>query len=219
MKKTFLPWLSGMCMILLVVLTAVDWIALNKDWYAGWYENSRLSEQLGVSNEAIESAMNMMLDYVAGNAASMDGQLEELGEVYNAKEKAHMKDVRSLYESAMQLRQICCGIVVAVVLYYLLTGQPGWLAWGYISAGCCWLVLIAFLGLWMATGFDDFWTHFHQLFFSNDLWLLDPATDFMINICPEKLFSDLIGQILIFILAVTGGFGIVSWLGIRQRKS
>ena len=65
-------------------------------------------------------------------------------------------------------------------------------------------VLFGFLGMWAATGFDDFWTHFHQLFFDNDLWLMDPATDFMIRICPAGLFEELIGRILLwFVSALT----------------
>ena len=41
------------------------------------------------------------------------------------------------------------------------------------------------------------WTRFHTLFFTNDLWLLDPATDFMIVICPESMFSALVVAILL----------------------
>ena len=31
---------------------------------------------------------------------------------------------------------------------------------------------------------------FHQIFFDNDLWILDPATDLLINIVPEPFFMD-----------------------------
>ena len=31
---------------------------------------------------------------------------------------------------------------------------------------------------------------FHHLFFDNDLWILDPAKDNLINLLPEGFFSD-----------------------------
>ena len=32
---------------------------------------------------------------------------------------------------------------------------------------------------------------FHLLFFTNDLWLLDPATDLLIRICPQSMFAEM----------------------------
>ena len=42
------------------------------------------------------------------------------------------------------------------------------------------------------------------MFFSNDLWLLDPATDFMIVICPENMFSALVTRIVLLFVVVLG---------------
>lgn len=44
------------------------------------------------------------------------------------------------------------------------------------------------LGFVMAIGFDTFFVKFHELFFSNDDWLFDPATDPIINVLPEGFF-------------------------------
>ena len=50
---------------------------------------------------------------------------------------------------------------------------------------------------------------FHEMFFSNDLWLLDPNTDMLINIVPEPFFIDtslyicitfIIGSVLLILL-------------------
>lgn len=50
--------------------------------------------------------------------------------------------------------------------------------------------------------FNGFWTTFHQLFFTNDLWLLNPATDLMINLFPEAFFSHLVIRILLWFLCL-----------------
>ena len=46
------------------------------------------------------------------------------------------------------------------------------------------------LGLIMSTDFTRYFTIFHQIFFDNDLWILNPATDLLINIVPEPFFMD-----------------------------
>ena len=38
-------------------------------------------------------------------------------------------------------------------------------------------------------GFSRVFIAFHHLAFSNDLWLLDPATDAMIRMLPEEFFA------------------------------
>jgi integral membrane protein (TIGR01906 family) len=72
----------------------------------------------------------------------------------------------------------------------------------YIKSGISWLmkclqvgavVTVAFLGsvmLWALIDFNSIFYFFHILSFSNDLWLLDPATDYLIMMFPEGFFFD-----------------------------
>ena len=61
---------------------------------------------------------------------------------------------------------------------------------------------------------------FHHIFFDNDLWLFDPATDYMIRMLPEGLFYDMVMRIgAIFV----GGLAVVLVLSfipqiMKQRK-
>jgi integral membrane protein (TIGR01906 family) len=36
--------------------------------------------------------------------------------------------------------------------------------------------------------FDALWTRFHQIAFRNDLWQLDPSTDYLIMLFPEPFW-------------------------------
>ncbi|WP_368259501.1 TIGR01906 family membrane protein [Enterococcus sp. 2201sp1_2201st1_C11_2201SCRN_220225] len=63
------------------------------------------------------------------------------------------------------------------------------------------------LGFVMAAGFDTFFVKFHELFFSNDDWLFDPATDPIINVLPEGFFMYCF--ILAFVLVEVFFFGMV----------
>ena len=44
------------------------------------------------------------------------------------------------------------------------------------------------IGVWL--NFDKLFVTFHKLFFSNDDWLFDPATDEIITVLPESFFMD-----------------------------
>ena len=51
------------------------------------------------------------------------------------------------------------------------------------------------LGLLFASDFTKYFTIFHEIFFTNDLWLFDPATDYMIRMLPEGFFYDMVMRI------------------------
>ena len=80
-------------------------------------------------------------------------------------------------------------------------------------------VCILLLGIAVARDFNAVFTKFHEIFFDNDLWLFDPATDYMIRMLPEGLFFDMVLRIGGFFLT---GLGICLALSIfcmvRVRK-
>jgi integral membrane protein (TIGR01906 family) len=50
---------------------------------------------------------------------------------------------------------------------------------------------VAAVGAFAITGFDEAWTRFHEIAFSNDLWRLDPDTDRLIQMFPEPFWEDM----------------------------
>ena len=71
--------------------------------------------------------------------------------------------------------------------------------------------MILVLGVLITTNFSRAFILFHKLFFTNDLWLLNPETAWMIRLLPESFFagialrtaiSFLVGLLLIHVLTV-----------------
>jgi integral membrane protein (TIGR01906 family) len=50
------------------------------------------------------------------------------------------------------------------------------------------VALVVLVGIASLIDFDGLWTRFHQVAFRNDLWLLDPATDYLIMLFPEPFW-------------------------------
>jgi integral membrane protein (TIGR01906 family) len=60
---------------------------------------------------------------------------------------------------------------------------------------------VAVLGFLLSRDFTAAFIRFHEIFFTNDLWLFDPAEDYMIRMLPEGLFSDFAVRIGIILSA------------------
>ena len=79
-------------------------------------------------------------------------------------------------------------------------------------------ILIAVIILIVSGDFEKYFILFHRIFFTNDLWMLDPTTDNLINIVPEGFFVDMTERILIIfssIIIFTVGCGTVIKKGFK----
>ena len=50
------------------------------------------------------------------------------------------------------------------------------------------VALVVLVGVLSLMDFDGLWTRFHQIAFRNDLWQLDPTTDYLIMLFPEPFW-------------------------------
>ncbi|MBR4082194.1 MAG: TIGR01906 family membrane protein [Clostridia bacterium] len=122
-------------------------------------------------------------------------------------EQLHMADVRGIFR----------------ILYMLaVPGLPALAAlWGLRRKGSlriCGMTCIALLTcigavlVWCAVDFDSLFLLFHRVAFTNDLWLLDPRTDLMIQLMPTPFFLEyaiLIAGIFLGAAAVLAALSLV----------
>jgi integral membrane protein (TIGR01906 family) len=50
------------------------------------------------------------------------------------------------------------------------------------------VALVILVGLLSLMDFEALWTRFHQVAFRNDLWQLDPSSDYLIMLFPEPFW-------------------------------
>ena len=111
-------------------------------------------------------------------------------------EQLHMADVRAIFSLVYVLAPL--GIPAALGLG--LMRRRG-------SMKCCavtcggFLAFAVVLGVWGAVDFDSLFVLFHRIAFTNDLWLLDPRTDLMIQLMPTSFFIEYAAVIAGFFLA------------------
>jgi len=172
------------------------------DFYRAEYEKLKRPEAIGISQQELMEVTEALLDYIRGRKPDLKVRAVIKGQeryVFNEREIAHMVDVRELFMKGYRLRTIL--IVVSVfllIVLYMLTKKDmvRWLLKAH-------LLLLAFLAVvggilfWLINqDFTPYWNYFHYIFFDNDLWLLDPQVDILIQIVPEQFFFDIVTRIM-----------------------
>lgn len=117
---------------------------------------------------------------------------------FNEREVQHMQDCQALFGL---LKKANWTLLLGCFLLQILPKVFAWLC--EIKDGTAWtvgqlwagsgiiLAPLAIFALWAVVDFDSAFTFFHKLLFTNDLWLLDPRTDLLINICPQSMFMSM----------------------------
>lgn len=210
-------YVSVIALIIILFVTSIDINCFNKDFFHSQYASLKTADELGMSDEDLNKATDTLLDYLQDRREDIIVEVTVKGtrqEAFNSKEAAHMVDVKGLYQFALVLRNVCIILFVASFIYLLIRLKKGvftLLSIDYMKVAIVFAVVFTFLALWAYVDFDAFWTAFHKLAFRNDLWLLDPNTDLMINLFPAPFFSALVFRIVgmfagAFILLFLGGY-------------
>lgn len=206
--KKIISLLFGWCVIVAVLLWSVRLWALQPSFYYHVYDRIDLADRLNVSDRDLDRCITVLLDYLKDDRQDIQvtiTQSKTKRKAFDWRETIHMKDVKQFYQNAMLVRNILSmGAIVLGIFMYRKKNGKFFLAKGYLRACIGFLILIVMLGLWILTDFTDFWTHFHQVFFTNDYWLLTPDVDFMIDMLPETVFLQLVIRIVITVVVILG---------------
>lgn len=208
--------------ILLTLSFLLGWLAQSvmavgqrEDYYLRSFQKYRVWEDAGISEEDAARIARALPQYLTGDTQALSLEITLDGETqpaFHADELAHMADVRGLFVLAERLLLVCA-VCFAVLVILLLVWRSHWdlrllwraVLWTMAGGLACFLAL----AVWAAVDFSSLFTLFHQLSFSNDLWLMNPATDLMIRLMPQDMFFDgmlsiglwLVGGLLAYLLA------------------
>ena len=97
------------------------------------------------------------------------------GSVQRAGDAAHGRRAKPVSGGDDLWVDCSCGRTCLFCLGDLLLRERQAALMGYIHANWVFLLLFGLLALFAALDFNTFWTNFHRVFFTNDLWLLDSA--------------------------------------------
>ena len=126
--------------------------------------------------------------------------------VLNERERGHMRDVRGVFAGFFALVAIAA---VALVIAARRTGgtEARFALWRAVSAGARGLAVgLAVAGAVAILAFDAAFEVFHRLFFSSGSYTFDPRTDRLVQLFPERFWSEtstIVGSVALVIALLT----------------
>lgn len=177
----------------LVLITTNIRVAISeKAVYDYSVRNYGAEENSGIPEGELIRANGEIVDYVTGGegplSITVTNSAGEREPLFNARETTHMADVRDLV-GAMFVAQIASvALVLTLAVVMVVLWPPRALAAAALYGAVLTAGVLAAVGLLAVTGFDGAWSQFHGVFFTNDLWKLDPDTDHLIQMFPEEFW-------------------------------
>lgn len=219
--KVFFASIISIMMIYIIFVSCINVFAFNRHFYNMEYQSLNTAKNLGMSETSLYVATDTLLDYLQDYRDHINVKVEvhqKEREVFDDREKAHMIDVKNLYQDALLIRNVMVVIVIALALFLYYDQKKEFkevLTYAYIRVSIMFLFALTALILYAISDFTTFWTNFHKIFFANDLWLLNPNTSIMINMFPETFFYHLVFAIAISFVFVLIMFFVYS---VRYQK-
>jgi len=181
---------------LFLILFNVTYITHSEWLYSySWWRND-IENRTGLPASELNRGANQIKEYFLDDSERLDlrvnfGNTEV--SLYNEREILHMIDVKALMKGVFSIvvwSGLAILLLIAAGALLLWQGLPDLLArslrWSAIGTGAFLLVF----GIASLINFGWVFTQFHFLSFANDLWLLDPRTDYLVIMFPQQFFFE-----------------------------
>ena len=183
-------------------------LLLDFDVYRQEYEKYDVLSDLDMTMDDVMYVTHEMMDYLRGEGdtlsviTTVEGKEQDF---FNEQDRFHMGEVRNLFIGGLNIRIGACVAAVVCILFLIITRadikkilpRSYWIALGVTGAA------VLLIGIAAVVNFNAVFVQFHHIFFDNDLWIFDPAEDYMIRMLPEGLFYDMVMRIgAIFVVSL-----------------
>lgn len=223
-KRFFALSVCGWLLLFLgLIIVGLRDTAFDPELYHKLQSEAGILDYAGISDEDLLHLDVNLANYLSGKYENPNLEIEVFGRMqpaFNEKELIHLADCRRLLIPASNMWINIAAAVLGVS--FVLAGEKKLRMRQNIA--CAWiasaliLLPIATLGVWAAADFNSAFNFFHQILFTNDLWLLDPATDLLIRICPASMFAHMGLRIALYAAAVLIGIPVLLSLGSNLSK-
>lgn len=211
---------------IVLLLTSVQLVAFDRNYYRKEYLKYNIPQYIGMNDEELMASTEKLLEYLEDKRDNLDFKADFNGkqeEFFSQRDKLHMIDVKMLFVNGRYIRDFSVlFMAVFLVLLYKIRGR-GYFGNSLAKHGLliftAGIIPVIVLVILMNYDFYKYFTIFHEIFFSNDLWLLDPNMDRLVNIFPQEFFTDMAFRIAYFYIAAMIMVLIASLAALRLVKT
>ena len=201
---------------IIIILTNFSLLLYNQDFYEQQFEEN------GVYN-------NFQKDKVLNATQELWGYMQDKNNLttsfFSEQDKAHMIDVKVLINKTLIFNTALYFLLISLLGLLILTKKTfpsKELCITLITSSILLILIISTLTILLKYNFLNTFNQFHELTFSNDLWLMDERVDNLVNIFPISFFQNITGKIILNSL-ITSMFilssGVTGLLFLKRNKN
>lgn len=234
MKKLQCFWgiVASVAIVIIMLISSFEiGMYADFDFYQKEYEKYKVLSELDMDMEDVMYVTEEMMAYLRGDRqelsviTNVDGKKQDF---FNEQDRFHMWEVQKLFVGGLSMRRGAISILINSLLIMALCYEKtknklscisvekdikqaekmkprNILCKSYQIVLGILTAVIVIVGAAVALNFDKVFTVFHKIFFDNDLWIFNPAEDYMIRMLPQGFFYDFvirIGSIFIVMLLI-----------------
>jgi integral membrane protein (TIGR01906 family) len=173
--------LTALAIAIALIILSVKFTLNFKPLYYSDISRLNIEANTDLSQEEIKAAYDYLIYYINSDeniSFNIPGlPSSEAGAI-------HFREVKGIFIMLDYLLYGCLAAALYGIYYWTKKREFSFLK---LSSNLI-LIISAAAALAFGINFDFAFTLFHKLFFANDYWLFDPATDPVINILPAEFF-------------------------------
>jgi len=212
--KKILAILLIISLSLTVLVISIELNSYNKSYYHKSYIKNNIPKETGKTMDELLEITDSIIEYL-----KYKGENELLEPYFNNKEILHMKDVQSLFDLARIIKIF--GIIISLFIIIYFYKRQEYVFLGKTLSLGLFINHIVFILLFIvaSVNFNKYFTYFHLIFFTNDLWILDPNTDLMIQMLPENFFMGIAARTVLSFIGILAIIQVIAYIYIRKEKT
>ena len=207
-------------LVIAVLLGSMFFWAYNGAYYHSAQQKYAISEVTGIDQADLMNITTVLITYMQGERPDLDVSVVVNGQlrlVFNERELHHMVDVRYLLGITHLIYQFCVLTVSIMSLWWIKKRRWQNILYGVFGA----VLLFTAIGIgalvMSVIDFSGAFTLFHKIVFTNDLWMLNPQTDILLQMMPLGFFYDMVIRIVMTAFGIMTALGAVALVLIRRR--
>ena len=215
--------------LLFLVAGSVAWAVNDAGLYRNGFQRYDTAQRSGITDADLIAIGAELRRYFNSGTEPLSVRAPIYGieqDVFNQREIAHMYDVKRLVRGTYW-------VALGSGLWILVTLAAGFLAQrrGYVGpaarlavwGGAVTLLAVVGVGLASIAAFEQLFLLFHRLSFANDLWILNPYTDYLLILFPGGFWFDAtmrvaLTSVLGAILLLSAGSAILGYQRWRAHR-
>ncbi|MBA1337179.1 MAG: hypothetical protein HPY66_3615 [Firmicutes bacterium] len=198
-----------------LLLTAVQIATFDISIYENAYAKYNLYDTTELTRRDYVDLSRKILEYLNGKTDSIYNRAIIFGSekyLFSQKELTHMMDVKALFTMGYRMRNLSflALILLLVAIFHAGNRKKHYMGKALFRASLILFAASTVLLIIISTDFYNYFTVFHEIFFTNDLWLLNPETDLLINMFPLEFFNNMAVRIFMYFavgILVTASIG------------